>query len=95
MNSCSSRWVLNKNVLERDRGGSGAGERWGDREREGGGNREARGGRGASEEPRGAVEWGRMGGQRGQAPPQAGPRPRRNFDDMPTTRPGNSNSTFR
>ncbi|XP_045503142.1 eukaryotic translation initiation factor 4H-like [Colias croceus] len=56
----------------------GAGERWSER-----------GSRGSSEEPRGPGEWGRMGRAGGAAnPPPA--RPRRNFDDMPPSRPDTS-----
>ncbi|XP_053617308.1 eukaryotic translation initiation factor 4H isoform X2 [Plodia interpunctella] len=59
---------------ERERGGGGAGaERW---ERE-----PARGARGASEEPRG--DWSAPR----RAPPPAPGAPRRNFDDMPPSRP--------
>ncbi|CAH4027826.1 eukaryotic translation initiation factor 4H isoform X1 [Pieris brassicae] len=61
---------------ERERGGGGGpgGERWTER-----------GPRGSSEEPR-PGDWGRMG-RSGPAPPPGGQRPRRNFDDMPPSRP--------
>ncbi|CAH0402810.1 unnamed protein product [Chilo suppressalis] len=63
---------------ERERGGGGGGgERWA----EGG-----RGSRGGSEEPR-AGDWGRRAGP-GPGPAPAPQRPpRRNFDDMPPSRP--------
>ncbi|VVD02154.1 eukaryotic translation initiation factor 4H isoform X2 [Leptidea sinapis] len=53
-------------------GGAG-GERWSER-----------GSRGSSEEPRGPGEWNRMG-RSANAPPSRPPR--RNFDDMPPSRP--------
>ncbi|KAI5634076.1 eukaryotic translation initiation factor 4H isoform X1 [Phthorimaea operculella] len=71
-------------------GGGPGGERWA--ERDGG-----RGSRGPSEEPRGAGEWGRMGprggpggpGGGGGGGPRGGGAPRRSFEDMPPSRPGN------
>uniref|UniRef100_A0A2A4J4E5 Eukaryotic translation initiation factor 4H n=1 Tax=Heliothis virescens TaxID=7102 RepID=A0A2A4J4E5_HELVI len=68
---------------ERERGGGGGGERWA----EGG-----RGSRGTSEEPRPA-DWGRMGRAAPPAPRQ--PPARRNFDDMPPSRPGSSDTSGR
>lgn len=79
-------------VAERERGGGGGaggagaagGERWAERGEPPA--RDGRGSRGASEEPR-AADWGRMGRQPAPAPRQP-PAPRRNFEDMPPSRPG-------
>ncbi|XP_073948437.1 eukaryotic translation initiation factor 4H-like isoform X2 [Choristoneura fumiferana] len=80
---------------ERERGGGPpANDRWAERDSSRG---EGRSSRGPSEEPRGG-DWGRMGrsggggGGGGGAGPGAGPGgnrppPRRNFDDMPNSRP--------
>ncbi|XP_063388740.1 eukaryotic translation initiation factor 4H-like [Cydia fagiglandana] len=82
---------------DRERGGGGGGgnERWGGDVRA-----ESRGSRGPSEEPRApAQDWGRMGarpapaGRPGPGPGGVGgvgapgAPPRRNFDDMPNSRP--------
>ncbi|GBP70088.1 Eukaryotic translation initiation factor 4H [Eumeta japonica] len=74
---------VNNNVKERERergsgggGGGGGGERWGERSR------------GTSEEPRGPGDWGRMGRSGAASGAPGGARPRRNFDDMPSSRPG-------
>ncbi|CAH0713834.1 unnamed protein product, partial [Brenthis ino] len=79
---------------ERERAGV-SGERWAERGGERGGERWAERGeraRGPSEESRGGGggEWSRMG--RGGAAPPGPPRqaPRRNFDDMPPSRPDTS-----
>ncbi|XP_059049214.1 eukaryotic translation initiation factor 4H isoform X2 [Achroia grisella] len=83
---------------DRERGGTGqGGDRWGDRDGGARGDRDSgRGSRGPSEEPR-AGEWGRMGRSGGGPPaPRPGGGPgaggpggggRRNFDDMPPSRP--------
>ncbi|XP_052751847.1 eukaryotic translation initiation factor 4H isoform X2 [Galleria mellonella] len=79
---------------DRERGGNGpGGERWGDRDSGPRGDRDSgRGSRGPSEEPRGG-DWGRMGRTGPGAPatrPPGGPGAasgRRNFDDMPPSRP--------
>lgn len=69
-------------------GGGGGGERWAERgDRDGG-----RSSRGASEEPR-PGDWGRMGRSAAPAPRQ--PPARRNFEDMPPSRPGSSDTSGR
>lgn len=76
---------------ERERGGGPpANDRWAERDSS---RSDGRSSRGPSEEPRGG-DWGRMGRSGGGAGPGAGPGgnrppPRRNFDDMPNSRPGN------
>ncbi|XP_061722503.1 eukaryotic translation initiation factor 4H-like [Cydia pomonella] len=69
---------------DRERGGGGGGgggnERWG-----GDARAESRGSRAPAEEPR-AQDWGRMGARAAPAQGVAAP-PRRNFDDMPNSRP--------